>query len=112
MLTSYIFRKYYLLLHLFCQIEINDKKIKIALGNYINNKDVNHLKNRLEELYNLSTLEIKEFISKNITNGLGLSNKGGASIGLYLMHQKSKSMTHHIFSVNNNNYLVLQLIIN
>jgi Family of unknown function (DUF6272) len=96
----------------FCQIEIVNKTVKIALGNYINNLDVAKISQHIEYLNTLTTNEIKTRVANIVTNKLGLSDKGGAGVGLYLIKNKCKKITHHILNFDNNNYLVLHLTIN
>jgi hypothetical protein len=81
----------------------------IVTGNYILNKNVSFLKNRLEEINTMSKEELKEFYKSILNNG-EMSDKGGGGLGMIDIARKSGQKLNfnfvpvddktHFFSLN------------
>lgn len=73
-----------------------EKGYKIISGNCINNKDVDALKNKIDNVNALSTDELRTLYRKRLQNG-EISKKGGAGLGMLDMVRKSGGKIEYDF---------------
>ncbi len=101
--------------HKFCIFVLskNNDKYKITTGNFITEKKVAFLKEKIDKINSLSLEEIKEMY-KFILNHQKLSAKGGGGLGFIDIARKTKNKMDYYFHNYKNNYYfyVLNIYIN
>ncbi len=79
-----------------------DEGFTIKTGNLIDNKDVPKLKEEIKDITEKNIIQLKEAYREQLRNG-GISQKGGAGIGLIDMAIKAnKNLTFNIFKTEDN----------
>ncbi len=75
---------------IFSMKRLGDNKYKISTGNFVHNKDVRFLRDRISQLNALSPEELKELF-KTVLNNNEFSAKGGGGLGFIEMARKSQN---------------------
>jgi hypothetical protein len=78
-------------------IYLNDTTYNVLTGNYISNKNVEHLKNWLDQINSVSKDELRE-LYKKILNNEQFSEKGGGGLGFIDIARKSGEKLNYNFS--------------
>jgi len=84
----------------------------IEAGNVIPNSDIKDLKDRLEELNELETVGVNTLYKDTIMKSAGLSDKGGAGLGLIVVAKTTKKNLFYDFQSINNKYSYFILKVN
>ncbi len=79
------------------------KSYYISSANLVENKDIEELKTKIEQINNLSPEELKKLYI-NVLSNLEFSNKGGAGLGLIEMARKSRQKLDFEFEYYNDKY--------
>lgn len=69
----------------------------ILTGNYILNNKMNHLKNKIDKINGLTPEELKSYYHEVLTTSEGLSEKGGAGLGMIDIARKSGNKIDYNF---------------
>lgn len=69
----------------------------IITGNHILNDKINHLKNKIDKINSLNPDELKNFYKEVLTTSEGLSEKGGAGLGMIDIARKSGNKIEYDF---------------
>jgi predicted Zn-dependent peptidase len=77
-------------------IYLNDTNYNVLTGNYISNKNVEHLKNWLDQINSVSKEELRE-LYKKILNNEQFSEKGGGGLGFIDIARKSGQKLNYDF---------------
>ena len=75
-------------LMLFVFQELNDNKLKITCGNFVDKKKFNTIVSRIEQLNMLSEEEVR-VVYKRVLNNQEFSEKGGGGLGMIDVKRKS-----------------------
>jgi hypothetical protein len=81
-------------------IYMNDTSYHVLTGNYISNKNVDHLKNWLDQINSNSKDELRE-LYKKILNNEQFSEKGGGGLGFIDIARKSGQKLNYNFKAVN-----------
>lgn len=77
-----------------------DNQYNIITGNYILTKNVDSLKNRLDEINKLSKEELKDYYKAVLNNG-EMSGKGGGGLGMIDIARKTgQKLNYHFMPVD------------
>ncbi|GAB4138735.1 MAG: SiaB family protein kinase [Bacteroidia bacterium] len=77
-----------------------DNQYNIITGNYILTRNVNGLKNRLDEINKLSKEELKEYYKTVLNNG-EMSEKGGGGLGMIDIARKTgQKLNYHFMPID------------
>jgi hypothetical protein len=85
-----------------------DSAYIITSGNPIKNEDVDHLRNKLDQINSLDKEGLKQ-LYKDIIKSTSLSDKGGAGLGFVDMARKSGSPLEYDFEKLDNQYSFFSL---
>ncbi len=77
-------------------VKKNDSDFQISMGNFVDNKKVPYLKDKIDKINSLSEDELKEMY-KFILNHQKLSAKGGGGLGLLDMARKTGNKLQYYF---------------
>ncbi len=75
----------------------------LLIGNFVENKLINHLKEKIEALKHLSIPQLKELYLSTLDRG-EISDKGGASLGLVKMFLDSSKNSNYDFNQVDDEY--------
>ena len=78
-------------------IYLNDTTYNVLTGNYISNKNVEHLKSWLDQINSVSKEELRE-LYKKILNNEQFSEKGGGGLGFIDIARKSGQKLNYNFN--------------
>ena len=97
----------------FHKFEIGNESIELSFGNFISEKDIPNLKKHLDIIEKEDQEKIKELMFIKAADGAGLSEKGGAGVGIFDMALQSKgNIKHEIFKVNTRFYYFTHIKMN
>jgi hypothetical protein len=88
-----------------------ENKYRIAAGNFIENKGIPHLKEKIDKMNSFSPDELRAFYQESLANA-ELSDKGGAGLGIVDMARKSGMPLKYEFTPVNENYSFFSLAVN
>lgn len=97
----------------FHKFEIGKESIELSFGNFISEKDIPNLKKHLDIIEKEDQEKIKELMFIKAADGAGLSEKGGAGVGIFDMALQSEgNIKHELFKVNTRFYYFTLIKIN
>ncbi len=97
----------------FHKFEIGKESIELNFGNFISEKDIPNLKKHLDIIEKEDQEKIKELMFIKAADGAGLSEKGGAGVGIFDMALQSEgNIKHELFKVNTRFYYFTHIKIN
>jgi len=76
----------------------DDNNYFITTGNHMHNEKVDILKSKIDKINGLDAQQIKEFYHETLTQSEGLSEKGGAGLGMIDMARKSGQKIDYDFN--------------
>jgi hypothetical protein len=87
-----------------------EETYEIATGNFISNIEIASLTKKIEQVNNLDKIGLKELYKDLIKNKDGLSDKGGAGLGLVDIARKSGHQIEYLFNKHDdkNSFFSLQ----
>lgn len=90
-----------------------DEGYSIITGNYILNENVSGLKQRIDEINNLTKEELKEYYKQVLANG-EISLKGGGGLGMIDIARKSgEKLAYEFLPITDNiSFFILKIKIN
>ncbi len=89
-------------LMMFVFLKLNDEKIKITCGNFVNKKKFNTIVSRIEQLNMLSEDEVR-VLYKRVLNNQEFSEKGGGGLGMIDVKRKSTYPFEYDYIILNKN---------
>jgi hypothetical protein len=92
-------------------VYMNDSTYHVLTGNYINNKNIDHLRNWLDQINAVSKDELRE-LYKKILNNEQFSEKGGGGLGFIDIARKSGQKLNYSFKAVNDNVSFFSFQIN
>jgi hypothetical protein len=92
-------------------VYMNDSTYHVLTGNYINNKNIDHLRNWLDQINAVSKDELRE-LYKKILNNEQFSDKGGGGLGFIDIARKSGQKLNYNFRPVNDNVSFFSFQIN
>ncbi|MFL5731249.1 MAG: SiaB family protein kinase [Cytophagaceae bacterium] len=92
-------------------IYMNDSTYHVLTGNYIYNKNIDHIRNWLDQINSVSKDELRE-LYKKILNNEQFSEKGGGGLGFIDIARKSGQKLNYNFKPVNDNVSFFSFQIN
>ena len=89
-----------------------DDSYRIKASNIVLNDEIKELKGRLEKLNQLEQAGINELYKDTIMKSAGLSDKGGAGLGLIVIAKTTKRQLFYNFEPVNNKFSYFTLKVN
>ena len=85
-------------------VERNNDGFAIETGNLVTNQEMKKLKKKLDELNELETAEVNDLYKETIMKSAGLTDKGGAGLGLIVIAKTTPRKLNYDFQPVNKNY--------
>jgi len=89
-------------------IKKQDDEYSIMTGNYIMNENVPSMKNRLDTINSMDTLQLKTYYKEVLNNG-EMSTKGGGGLGMIDIARKSGKKLEYRFDKVDNKFSFFSL---
>ncbi len=89
----------------------SENKYRVAAGNFIENKSINQLKEKIDKMNSFSSEELRSFYQESLATA-ELSEKGGAGLGILEMARKSGMPLKYEFTPVNDKYSFFSLVVN
>jgi len=85
-------------------VEKNNEGFTIETGNLVTNQEMKKLKNKLDELNELETAGVNDLYKETIMKSAGLTDKGGAGLGLIVIAKTTPRKLNYDFQPVNKSY--------
>jgi len=82
----------------------NDEGFAIETGNLVNNQEMKKLKKKLDELNELESAGVNKLYKETIMKSAGLTDKGGAGLGLIVIAKTTPRNLYYDFQPVNKNF--------
>jgi len=90
-------------------VEKNSEGFIIETGNLVTNQEMKKLKKKLDELNELETAGVNDLYKETIMKSAGLTDKGGAGLGLIVIAKTTPKKLSYSFQPVNKNYAYFTL---
>ncbi len=93
-------------------VKQTEDSYSVKASNIVLNSDVKELKSKLEKLNELESAGVNSLYKETIMQSAGLSDKGGAGLGLIVIAKTTKKQLFYDFEHINNRYSYFTLKVN
>ncbi len=96
----------------FFSVDKSNEGFTIETGNLVSNQEMKKLKKKLDELNGLEKTGLNDLYKETIMKSAGLTDKGGAGLGLIVIAKSTPNKLSYNFKPVNKNYSYFTLKVN